>query len=59
MKTQHQEFVFRSFAGLLLKISCIRNLEKREHHDDAVYWETPDVEEPLSNIELLNVKDSL
>ncbi|XP_037033958.1 ammonium transporter Rh type A-like [Bradysia coprophila] len=46
-------------TGLVLRSPCIRKLEKHEHHDDSVYWETPDDDEIVSNVERLNFKDSL
>uniref|UniRef100_T1GA00 Ammonium transporter AmtB-like domain-containing protein n=1 Tax=Megaselia scalaris TaxID=36166 RepID=T1GA00_MEGSC len=31
--------------GLLLKTSCIRNLDKEEQHEDDQYWEVPEEKE--------------
>lgn len=33
-------------AGLFLKSPSMRKLEKEEHHDDSIYWETPATEAP-------------
>lgn len=33
-----------TFTGCCLKLPGIRNLDKDEHHDDEVFWETPEPE---------------
>jgi len=48
-----------ALTGIVLKSPCIRKLEKDEHHDDSIHWETPDYEESMIQMHSLNEKESL